>query len=343
MSEPKATPVFRSYWRFASERQDVYYKRLRGAPPPWTEDRVIAVHRFTNVFRASDRESQFLIREVIGREQWSPVDVFFRVILFRLFNRSSTWRLLDRSFPALVAAEFDPIAFSTVLEDALREGTTLFSAAYIMPSRGRGLTAKRKHVNLLMVLQRMLDDELPERIFDMNAEAAFLALRSYPMMGDFLAYQYLTDLGYTNLAEFEERDFVMPGPGARDGIRKCFTDLGGRSGADVIRWVSSNQIDLARQAGFEAPHLFGRPLQLIDCQNLFCEVDKYARIVHPEAAGRSGRKNIKQRFAPSPVHRVPAPVYPKRWGLDGAVESFIGGESGFPRVPDWSASHISVG
>jgi hypothetical protein len=60
--------------------------------------------------------------------------------------------------------------------------------------------------------------------------------------------------------------------------------------------------------------LRGRPLQLIDCQNLFCEVDKYARVAHPDIAGHSGRTRIKQRFAPV-ADRVPA-WFPPRWGIN---------------------------
>ena len=37
-----------------------------------------------------------------------------------------------------------------------------------------------------------------------------------------------------------------------------------------------------------------RSLQLIDFQNLFCEIGKYARVAHPEFAGASGRTRIKQ-------------------------------------------------
>jgi len=60
--------------------------------------------------------------------------------------------------------------------------------------------------------------------------------------------------------------------------------------------------------------LRGRPLQLIDCQNLFCEVDKYARVAHPQITGRSGRTRIKQLFAPV-VDPVPA-WFPPKWGLN---------------------------
>src|SRR5829696_7644509 len=60
----RPTPVFETYWRFAAERQAVYLARLRRAPLPWTDDEVLQAHRFTNVFRASDRVSQYLIAVV---------------------------------------------------------------------------------------------------------------------------------------------------------------------------------------------------------------------------------------------------------------------------------------
>jgi hypothetical protein len=63
--------------------------------------------------------------------------------------------------------------------------------------------------------------------------------------------------------------------------------------------------------------LWGRSLQLIDCQNLFCEVDKYARVYHPEIQGRSGRVRIKQHFRPTTT-----PIdywYPPKWGLNERV------------------------
>jgi DNA invertase Pin-like site-specific DNA recombinase len=39
---------------------------------------------------------------------------------------------------------------------------------------------------------------------------------------------------------------------------------------------------------------------IIDAQNLFCEISKYARVVHPDVAGTSGRTRIKQRFHANP-------------------------------------------
>jgi hypothetical protein len=64
-------------------------------------------------------------------------------------------------------------------------------------------------------------------------------------------------------------EFVVPGPGAKDGIRKCFTDRGGLSEAEIIRFMADIQDRELKGWGFASDNLWGRPLQLIDCQNLF--------------------------------------------------------------------------
>jgi len=142
----------------------------------------------------------------------------------------------------------------------------------------------------------------------------FSILRSYPSLGDFLAFQYAIDLNYSDLLQFPESDFVVAGPGALDGISKCFVDLSGLAPSDSIRAIAAVADREFDRLGIEFPTLWGRALQPVDCQNLFCEVDKYARIAHPEFGGASRRKRIKQRFVPNS-----APLlqwYPPKWRLD---------------------------
>jgi hypothetical protein len=164
----------------------------------------------------------------------------------------------------------------------------------------------------------MLADGVPQRITQMKRmRDVFELLLSYPMIGDFLAYQYATDLNYSVLTSFSEMEFVVPGPGARDGIRKCFSDLGGLNEADIVKMVADRQEVEFGRLGLDFRSLWGRPLQLIDCQNLFCEVDKYARYAHPDVAGVTGRTRIKQIFrsTDSPI----AYWYPPKWGINDFI------------------------
>ena len=169
-----------------------------------------------------------------------------------------------------------------------------------MPSAGRVFGYAQKHRNHLKLIERMMADEAPARVAEARSmRDAFGLLRSYPSIGDFLAYQFVTDLNYSEITNFSEMEFVVPGPGALDGIRKCFSDLGGLTETDLIRVVTERQEDEFERLGIRFRDLWGRRLQLIDCQNLFCEVSKYARVKHPEIKGIGSRSRIKQVYRPT--------------------------------------------
>lgn len=310
---PTPTDVFDTYWRFAAERMAVYLRRLAGEPWPWTGDSTISAHRFTNAYRVLDRVSQYLIARVAAEGDGQPREVFFRTILFKVFNRIDTWELLQREIGELRWSEYSYEVYDGVLTAAMARGQRIYSPAYIMPTAaqwGEG----RKHRNHLRMIEAFMRDRLYDRLALTSTMAeAFEVFRGYPSIGDFLAYQLVTDVNYTGICDFDEMEFVMPGPGARDGIAKCFASLGDYSETDVVRMAAETQREEFERRGIPFTPLPNRPLQLIDCQNLFCEVDKYARVVHPGVVGRTGRTRIKQRFrAAGPI---PAPVFPASWGV----------------------------
>jgi len=328
-----ATRVFDTYWRFASQRQELFMRRVTGAPPPWTVDRVLATHRFTNVYRAADRVSQYLIRHVLYEGSQTDDEVVFRALLFKLFNRIETWERLSKELGRLSWQTFDVDRYARVLDHMMTSGERVYSAAYIMPSPAFGKA--RKHRNHLLLLDHMMRDGAAQHVARAHSlREVFEKLRSYPSLGDFLAFQFAIDLNYSIAIDFSEMDFVVAGPGARNGIRKCFTDTAGLDDSDVIRAVAERADDEFGRLGLEFDSLWGRPLQLIDCQNLFCEVDKYARVVHPEFNGASGRTRIKQKYTPRQL-RTPQ-WYPPKWRLrvpdvpanGGTVSSAADSESG---------------
>jgi thymidylate kinase len=315
----KPTVVYDTYWRLAAERQAILFRRLRGDQPPWTNDSILREYKFTNAYRASDRTSQYLIRNVIYHGDQSPDEVFFRTLLFKFFNRIETWELLTRNFGRVSYKEYSYTHFDAALTKAIDGGTTIYSAAYIMPSGGPS-SFGRKHRMHLKLLEQMLKDDLPSRLAQVpSMSKAFDLLRAYPTIGDFLAYQYVTDLNYSTLLNFSEMDFVVPGPGARDGLRKCFSDLGGLNEAEMIKAVAERQQSEFSRLGIEFYSLWGRPLQLVDCQSLFCEVDKYSRVKHPEFAGHTGRVRIKQKYRATTM-----PIshwYPPKWGINEKIKN----------------------
>ncbi|WP_196806046.1 nucleotide kinase domain-containing protein [Terracoccus sp. 273MFTsu3.1] len=309
----QTTEVFDTYWRFAARRQALYEARTRGAVGPWSTDPILARHRFTNCYRASDRVSQFVIKNVAYEGSQKPEEVIFRTLLFKFFNKIETWLALSKEFGPLQISRFDVDEMSDFLLALSRSGP-IYSAAYVIPQPGMG--APRKATNHLLLLRKMLEEGLPERIHSSGSmEEAFLAIRAYPGIGDFLAYQFVIDINYSNALNFDEMEFVVPGPGARDGIRKCFGAASAGREASIIRYMADSQDEHFERLGLQFGGLMGkRKLTLIDCQNLFCETDKYARVAHPEILGLTRRKRIKQVFRPKGA--LETPWFPPKWGIN---------------------------
>jgi alpha-glutamyl/putrescinyl thymine pyrophosphorylase clade 1 len=307
------TPVFDTFWRFAAARQALYEARLRGQPAPWTSDPILRRHRFTNCYRAADRVSQFLVSRVIYEGSQEPGEVVFRTLLFKVFNRIPTWQRLEAAMGEVSWREYDYARYESVLTAAFTSGERLYSAAYVVPPPTFG--ELRKHANHLRLLELMISTDVAGKVRSAGSlRGAFEVLRSYPAIGDFLAYQYVIDLNYSPVLAYDEMEFVVPGPGARDGIRKCFGRSADGIEADVIRYMADHQEEHFGRLGLHFGGLRGRRLQLIDCQNLFCEVDKYARVAHPDVQGISGRTRIKQSFRAA-AEPVPA-WFPPKWGIN---------------------------
>ncbi len=309
----RVTEVFWSYWRLAAERQAMFFRKASGEPGPWTEDPVLARHRFTNAYRASDRVSQYLLHHVIYDQDRDALDTILRVLLFKIFNRIDTWEHLVDRVGQPTAAGFSAKGYAGALDEQLDRGRRVYSAAYIMPNPQLG--AGRKHRNHLSLVEMLLRTGVLAGLEQARSlRSLYEQLREVPSFGPFLAFQYAIDLNYSPHFDFDEMEFVVAGPGAVRGIRKCFADTDGLDAAGVIAAMADSAAGFFETTPMPTPFqdLWGRPLQLIDCQNLFCEVDKYARVAHPEhSSGGPGR--IKQVYRVD--HRPLTLGYPPKWGL----------------------------
>lgn len=315
--ELKTTPVYDTYWKFAAKRQEVFFNRLYGRDYPWTDDEIIQKYKFTNAYRASDRVSQYLIRNVIYENNYyTPEDQCFRILFFKLFNKIETWEYMKGELGEITYSSYDYERYNQLLLNRLGANEKIYSAAYIMPSGKSHFGFEKKHQNNLKLLEYMMESGLPRQIARARSlEELYAVLLSYPTLGPFLAFQFAIDINYSELCNFSEMSFVVAGPGAKNGIHKCFGDIKGYDYEDVIRYVAERQNEEFEKRGLRFKSLFGRELQLIDCQNLFCETDKYARVAHPDICGVNDRKRIKQQYSNRSLERIDF-FYPPKWGLN---------------------------
>jgi hypothetical protein len=312
---PVREDVYRACWQFAAERQHIFLRRAHGAPQPWTDNDILRQYKFCNAYRASDRVSQYLIRHVIYGEDVGSDDLLMRIVLFRLFSRIETWRALEDELGPLTLPTLRGKRLEPTLERLQACGPIYTSAFILCANKAFGFD--RKYLNHLELVRTMFGRRALPRVVAQarSLRDVYEALLRYPLLGPFMAYQLAIDINYATLVDFDEDEFTVPGPGAERGIRKIFPAARRRDMATVIHWMTANQESEAARVGVELPSLFGRRLHAIDCQNLFCELDKYARVAFPEL--KSSRKRIKAAFRPKaePIGLF----YPPKWGINSSL------------------------
>ena len=165
---------------------------------------------------------------------------------------------------------------------------------------------------LQMIEDRFIRNKGIRKVLNAKSMAeVYTQLREYPLIGDFLAYQYTIDFNYSPYLNFDEDSFVKAGVGAIRGIKKCFSSYG-NTHEDAIRYTLDHFIALQERYDFSAfCPLPGRSPKLIDLQNCFCETDKYLRAKIPEL--KVGNVRIKQLYKPS--DNTIDYYFPVKWGV----------------------------
>ena len=310
--------ILQYYFYFMQERMNMFWRKIDGNKyNEWSKDPILRTFKFTNVYRATDRVSQYLIKDVIYKdiEKFSPKDVLLRIIIFKIFNKIETWEYLNENLNEYLKVEtFNPHKISLLLSKR-QTCSPIFSNAYMMTGSHRDYDhLPSKHEKwLTMVKKEMIDGgafddilnaKFMEDIYDRLLECSFL--------GGFLAYQYTIDFNYSPYLNFSEDSFVKAGIGAIRGIKKCFESYGSCY-EDAIYYVKEHFKELQMKYGYcDFRPLPGREPTLIDLQNCFCETDKYLRAKMPEI--KVGNVRIKQKYKESP-QKIQF-YFPPKWGIN---------------------------
>lgn len=316
---------FNHYLYWICERMNIFWRKYSGRKGVLTEDPILQEFKFTNVYRCLDRVSQYLLKEVIyNGKQYAPEDMFFRILLFKHFNKIETWDKL--------IGEFGDITYDTGLmriADFLDEEVKkepIYGNAYIvnccfyqLPEYEyiRGMSKHRAHFNIF-------ENEIFQNghIYDFleadGFESLYRLFRSMKIYGDFTAQQYCIDMNYSPLFNFSENDFVITGPGSLKGISWTFDGANGKKFDYVgaIKWVHDNfetlMGDFCRETGMVWNPLPWEPVPtLTNLQNCFCETSKFAK-----GLGHTFKKGKQERIK-NTYERKPEDIaftFPPDWG-----------------------------
>ena len=312
--------VFFYYFYFMQERMNIFWKKCEENCSSLTNDPILREYKFTNVYRACDRVSQYLINHVIYKDidLFSAQDILLRILVFKIFNKIETWEFLEKHYGIIRCNHFDVEEISKLLSLRQQKGP-IFSNAYMMTgSHSLYNQLASKHAKWLqMVKKEFLGKGIVDEILSAGSlEEVFDLLEQCSFVGDFLAYQYAIDFNYSPYINFDENSFVKAGIGAIRGIKKCFKSIG-NDYEDAIRFTYEHLEDYRKEFGLDGfKPLPGRLPHLIDIQNCFCEIDKYLRVKMPEL--HVGNKRIKQHYK---MKNQPIDFgFPPKWNINTIIK-----------------------
>lgn len=273
------------FWHWINERHAIYVRRQAGESKPWTDDHILQRYKFTNVFRQLDTGTVWLTEHWLD-QKWrtkalthSAMALDMKLLLFNicLYRHINWWETADRLG---YTTKWSHRIFVTIMEKWLHEGLHVWTGAHIIRSRD-GLT-KAESVAITM------DDlwGLKEELFMIargtkSLEAVFDRLLQVPFIGEFLAYEFVSDMRWTPILNdaVDIMTWANAGPGAQRGLRRLWPDIKASERLTAMRFLRDES---DRMTGYWVPDL-----EMREIEHSLCEFDKYVRVYQGEGKPRS--------------------------------------------------------
>lgn len=182
------------YWII--ERHRIFERRLSGKRGPLTKDKFLLTKHFTNVYRTLDRDTQFVVQEVIHNGPNSFQRNVLAVLLFRLFDNVHTWRYIRSVVGELEWENFDIPAIIVALDSLKEQKIGIIGRAYQMPApEAHVIGGRSHHERLIRLLQLMMETGIVNELRHCRELCDVHAVLSmYPTMSKFLGYQYVLNI-----------------------------------------------------------------------------------------------------------------------------------------------------
>lgn len=289
--------------RFIVDRYKVHIRKdVQRLHMPWTNNPIIREFKFTNVRREHDRQTRYLIQNIVQADDLTLEDKIVNCFMFRCWNNWDT--LKDFGFPYSADVIYNPALKEKIRplfkklqngdpgrlwwSNAYNQGGT--KAAWKFPD-GDGFTRALKesdakkyadwerdvelrpfHVGVWLGRNHIVEKLLKAE----DQKACFEVIKSMNGFADFMAYQVFVDLTYIPEFPFSENEFVVAGPGCKRGLDLIFEDKDGMSYEECIFWLR-NEINAEESllAGPLDDFNDGRPVYNPD--KLFFDLPSYDR------------------------------------------------------------------
>lgn len=290
----------RYLYHFVVKRYKIHLKKdVEHRPKPWTKDQVLKNYRFTNVRREHDKETKWVIDNIVNANI-SYDDKIMNIILFRLFNKHETAELLDIPIEFSKHPNWNPEHYRKSFEcyqkicprykfftAAFNTGGLKAACARYVPN---SFSKSCIPIRILWFIHHLFYDvDIVYKIDSQKTQdGVYNELKRHSGIGDFLAYQMFVDFTYIPEFMFSENEFTVAGPGCKRGLDYIFEDKDGMSYEECLFWLRDNQDELFNQVSngeWNPTELFSdipkrdRYLNVMSLENCHCELSKYIKAI----------------------------------------------------------------
>lgn len=251
------------YWVKERDRMRLR-KEVDGAPPPWTDDPIMANNRWCNVHREDDKVTRWIFKNWLCKPDQH---LQIAACIGRVVNWPETLVLLG--YPKDGWSPAYRSNWLKTFEDLRRAGKKAWTGAY-MVTGGYSAGGEPKEV----IIARVLDGAAERPHIQIHDTLAVAAEKlATPGIGTFLAAQVIADLKHTPLLEAADDwwEWCAPGPGSTMGLNF----LHDRPRAKPL--PPSQFMDEVNQVRTFILKELGVGLCAHNTQNCLCELSKYIR------------------------------------------------------------------
>lgn len=277
VEQVKELPARKQFLYWIKERHQIYLKRRKGLPKPWTDDEVLQNYFFTCPYRENDKTTRWFA-DNIRDERNEFASVLMATVIFRWFNYIPTGELL-------IKHNLLDRWNSTRAVEVLKDQEKIFTGAFMIKAGngppGSKLPSVCNAINPLWADQRGLCNLMRKQ---RTLEAAHTAIKQYKHLGGFMAYEIVSDLRWTYLLR-DAKDintWCNVGPGALRGMQRFYglpVDLrGSREQGGTPKLPPDWKDKMVEVLQFMQRNLTTMPpFEMREAEHCLCEFDKYQR------------------------------------------------------------------
>jgi len=277
-TKKKVKKHYKIFFKYMSERYQIYKRRQAGKKHPWTKDKILRDHHFTNVFRIHDRGSQWLlmhIRPAVGElpgadgKKVSKKELVWRVVQYRWPNYHTLFE--DYGW---IPRGFNREKWHKRILKTKESRGQWHTTAHIVLQSNFHQTRAENYLDYLHLLDEDFDKFYNGIVKAESMEAAFKHVKKFKGFGGFTAYEILIDLCYLGIIPDSWRDdFANAGPGCKEGIDLIFPNRQHLTYPEAMTKLRDEQTEAFEKYGLKpTPYL-----TLQDIEFNLCEIGKYIK------------------------------------------------------------------